>query len=388
MKKAERPAADNSGNGNTGTLGGGTAAYRPTWARGKNGNGLSFDGSNDYVLISNATPIYSNTEPHTFFAWVKLNAYTVDYAWVLNNGGTTSGTSLIVSSIGKIGFFYAGGGAVKYSNTTLALNTLYYITAVYDGSGNISFYLNGVLDGTQSTGATTWTNIQDKANRNIGAWWNTAYVFNGLIDDVRIYNYARTPRQIAWDFNNGKPAGWWKLDEGTGTSVKDNGGLCQLLSSYCHNGTISGATWTTSGKFFNALSFLPASSPYVTIGSTGLSINSVSFWINPNSVTDSFIDLDGGTHKISVSAGAVSASGFATPTYYINGIATASPTITASGWQHIEVTTDTAFTASNMVLGKIDADYLDGVIDDVRVYSYVRTASDVLKDYGGSAVKF
>src|SRR5262245_51974823 len=41
---------DDSGNGNTGVLTNG-----PTWVAGKNGNAISFDGTNDYVSIPNSS---------------------------------------------------------------------------------------------------------------------------------------------------------------------------------------------------------------------------------------------------------------------------------------------------------------------------------------------
>src|SRR3989338_8998500 len=44
-------ATDASGTGNTGTLTGG-----PTWVTGKYGSAVSFDGTDDYVAVSDASP--------------------------------------------------------------------------------------------------------------------------------------------------------------------------------------------------------------------------------------------------------------------------------------------------------------------------------------------
>jgi hypothetical protein len=62
-----------------------------------------------------------------------------------------------------------------------------------------------------------------------------------MVDNFRIYNYARTPAQIAWDYNQGKPINHWTFDEGTGTTVHDEG-------PNLNNGTITGATWKNESE--------------------------------------------------------------------------------------------------------------------------------------------
>ena len=80
----------------------------------------------------------------------------------------------------------------------------------------LKVYLNGVLVGSD-------TNITDTPSTfsqslEIGKGY-TNEEFDGVIDQVRIYDYARTPAQIAWDYNRGKPVGHWKMDKGSGTTV-------------------------------------------------------------------------------------------------------------------------------------------------------------------------
>jgi len=55
-------------------------------------------------------------------------------------------------------------------------------------------------------------------------WSRTTAYFPGKIDHVRIYDYARTPAQIAWDYNRGAPVGWWKFDKGEGLTAYDSSG--------------------------------------------------------------------------------------------------------------------------------------------------------------------
>jgi hypothetical protein len=68
--------------------------------------------------------------------------------------------------------------------------------------------------------------------------------FNGIIDEFRIWNVARTDIEIQATMNqslNGNEpglVGYWKFDEGTGSTTAD-------LSSNGNDGTISGALWVS-----------------------------------------------------------------------------------------------------------------------------------------------
>src|SRR5262249_930850 len=72
-------AYDRSGQGNNGTLTNG-----PTRVGGKIGQGLSFDGRNDYVDL-NADPVGTNTV--TVCAWIYFNPFTdATYKSIVGNG--------------------------------------------------------------------------------------------------------------------------------------------------------------------------------------------------------------------------------------------------------------------------------------------------------------
>ena len=79
---------------------------------------------------------------------------------------------------------------------------------------------------------------------------NTA--FTGIIDDIHIYNYIRTPGQIIEDMNGGHPApgspvgssvAYWKFDEGYSTTAYDNSINANNLTT---------AVFTNNGKFGKA----------------------------------------------------------------------------------------------------------------------------------------
>ena len=118
----------------------------------------------------------------------------------------------------------------------------------------------------------------------------------------------------------------------------------------------------------SALSFDGASDS-VAAGNIGSDIKTVEFWVYPTSTTNYFVDLNGSAY-ISASAGTVTATGFTSPTIYVNGAV--SSTITANSWQHIAVTTTTAINASSTNVGKISTNYLAGYMDELRISNSVR----------------
>ena len=188
---------DISGNGIVGTLtnGGTGLTYNST-----NGGSIAFDGSNDYISLNTATA-YSNTDPHTYCAWIYTTNFGVSYKWIINNGSSNNGTSLITmnSSGFKVGFFHKGGASYQLSTGTLTLNTWNFITAVYSGADSLTFYINGASAGTTTTAPSTWTAVN--TSPRIGTWYNGSYPFQGNISNVQIYNRALSATDVLQNYN-------------------------------------------------------------------------------------------------------------------------------------------------------------------------------------------
>ena len=188
---------DISRNGIVGTLtnSGTGLTYNST-----NGGSIAFDGSNDYISLNTSTA-YSNTDPHTYCAWIYTTNFGVSYKWIINNGSSNNGTSLITmnSSGFKVGFFHKGGASYQLSTGTLTLNTWNFITAVYSGADSVTFYINGASAGTTTTAPSTWTAVN--TSPRIGTWYNGSYPFQGNISNVQIYNRALSATDILQNYN-------------------------------------------------------------------------------------------------------------------------------------------------------------------------------------------
>jgi Concanavalin A-like lectin/glucanases superfamily/Bacterial Ig domain len=190
--------SDSSGNNLTGTISG------ATWTTsGVYGGALSFNGSTSYVDLGNPSALRL-TGSMTLEAWVKAAANPADdgqiiaksngHGWQLktspDTGAETFGT--LVSST-------SGTDTQRYSKTVRSLNTWYHVASVYDAaSKTLNTYVNGVLDSGTLKGAVPASQLDSSVNVNIGRRTNGFY-FNGVIDEVRIYNRDLSQAEIQMD---------------------------------------------------------------------------------------------------------------------------------------------------------------------------------------------
>ena len=218
-------------------------------AIGKYGNAGDFDGSNDYVYLGSPSTLNLSGEM-SIFAWIKPDNLTADQD-IIGQCSTGAGGQFeldlgIGANDNKINVWW-GNTAIDNSTTNLTTGQWYHVGWVRTGSsGNWTsgIYINGALDKT-TTGIAT--NAGSQLATAIGRCgdYTVSNWFNGVIDEVKIYNYARTPAQIAYDFNRGGPIGWWKMDDCTGTNVNDLSLNADLGSA--KDGTWSGTTAPNTG---------------------------------------------------------------------------------------------------------------------------------------------
>ena len=254
-------AKDKSGNGNNGTLTNG-----PTWVtNGKVGNAVSFDGSDDHINIPYSSVFDLGTNNFSIGAWIKTDKPTEDRS-IIEWGGWNSNGFLLRLNEPNNSYpvtIYLGG--VRYSwNYSFSSNVFYYLSIVRTSSTTVNAYVNGINLGSQTipSGATITsgggaTKIGQLTSGSGSANWS------GLIDEVKIYSYARTPAQVAWDYNRGAPVGWWRMDDGQGSTARD-------YSGNGNHGTLTNmdpATDWVAGKNNGALDF-DGSNDYVNVGSS------------------------------------------------------------------------------------------------------------------------
>ncbi len=264
-EKTGQTVADVSGNSSNGTLGadGSVATDDPVWANGKYGGSLNFDGSNDFVNISDpASGILDITGQISISAWIKYTSGT--YRAIVSKGAGSCSTNcpfdFYVSNTGNL-TLVRSGAVVWYgvnSTTTVPAGQWVHVAATADGQF-IRTYINGIEQPGATIAGSQVSYITPTANASavrIGLRADSVTKMLGQIDDLRIYNYTRNNSQIIEDMNAGHPAPGspvgsavtqWKFDEGYGTTANDS-------TPNDNDLTLSSATsaWTNSGRFGKA----------------------------------------------------------------------------------------------------------------------------------------
>ena len=185
---------------NNGTLVGGAS-----FAAGEVGQAFSCDGASSYVSIPDSPSLDAFTTSITIELWLKSNELTDNSDW---EGIVTKGNSswrLQATSGANPVYFGADGLSPNgdlYGSRNVNDGQWHHVAAVYDGT-NIFLYVDGTLDVSQpATGTIAQNNSPACIGANAQAFVlscgciEPGYFFNGLIDEVSIYNRALTVSEI------------------------------------------------------------------------------------------------------------------------------------------------------------------------------------------------
>jgi hypothetical protein len=185
--------ADSAGN-HAGTLLG-----NPTWTQGIAGGALQFDGQGDGVDLA-AGPDFDITGRITVAAWIKVAAFDVAWQAIVSKGDTAWRLS---RDQGNNVHFACTGLWPEWARGSANVNDgqWHHVAGTYDGS-ELRLYVDGKLDASAKTQGTINVNaypvyIGENSEHPGRAW-------HGLIDDVRLYNYALSDAEIK-ALGNAKP---------------------------------------------------------------------------------------------------------------------------------------------------------------------------------------
>jgi hypothetical protein len=183
--------ADASGKGNTGTA---TAA---TWAAGKYGQALSFNGTSAWVTVPDANTL-DLTNGMTVEAWVRPSSVSGWRTVLMKEFGADLSYAIMGSGgSGPAAFIHTSSGANAPAAANLPLNVWSHVAATYDGS-TLRMYVNGVQVATNPTAGNLRVGT---GPLRIGGNSGSGEYFSGLIDEVRVYSKALTAAQVTTDMN-------------------------------------------------------------------------------------------------------------------------------------------------------------------------------------------
>jgi|GEM_PF-3084303 len=281
--------ADDSGNGNTATLGATSSVgtddpnlvspslsavsnsvtnvtatgFTPTTDKGE---GLTFNGTTAYVNVPDASSLHVSTAV-TMSGWFNPATSfpspdgTSHFQNIMSRAiaGTASQQVYTLDWTGtnatSIFRFLVGDGtnqvATSYTVGALTPGTWYFLTATWTPTSQ-ALYVNGSLKASGTS--TTISSIQAAGGTalRLGGYdfGSTPVQFlAGTLDDIRLYNAALSPNSVVALYNGGRGwvggrdvnlAGEWEFNEGTGTTTAD-------ASGNGNTGTLtSGPTWATT----------------------------------------------------------------------------------------------------------------------------------------------
>ena len=197
-------AADSTVNANDGTMTGTTSVSGPFT------NAFEFDGTGDYVSVAHDADL-NITGDITVSAWIYPHTFGSGYDEnrIMFKGAGTHGDNLFTLDMDDSNITFnlhensgpantaAGCDATDEEcargATTLSANTWYHVVGTYDGA-TARIYVNGTLDGSNDFVSTGTGNTDPLM---IGGRDNNTDMFDGAIDDVRLYDRALSDSEIS-----------------------------------------------------------------------------------------------------------------------------------------------------------------------------------------------
>ena len=397
-----------------------------------------FNGTSQCLKTTSA--INLGTNKVTLSAWVNITGYTnsnfaalAQFAvtnWFLDNNSFSS----TPDEAGTWGVWAAGNGTRNGGKFTRPSAGVHYVVFTYDTTLGAALNVNAYVDGVAQT--ITQTFSDNTASANFGnyivhlmaqsdetVFWPATY-----LDEVRLSSSIRSADWITAEYNNQNSPGTfitmgsescatptptptatpapglvaaYGFNEGSGTVVND-------ASGNGNNGTINGATWTTSGKYGNALNF-NGTNALVTINNaaslqltTGMTLEA---WVYPTVTGPWWGDVIYKGNDNYYLEGTSNPSGFPAmggtlpnaPPLYGTGV------LALNTWTHLAATYDgatmrlyvngvqvasraqtgTIVTSTNpLQIGgdSIYGQYFTGRIDEVRIYNRALSAAQIQSD--------
>lgn len=203
------------------------------------GSSLFFDGVDDFVNCGNDNSLQISGHQLTLEAWInpaefKSNSYEgVIISKVSFILGQNNGYTLACGDNGTV-YFSIGDGILNEVTTsagTISIDQWNHVAGIFDGNA-LKIYINGQLAGENVIGNTA---IGNAASYNLRLGSSSFYnnrSYAGLIDEVRIWNVARSQSEILNSMNSqinkdiysdGSLGlkGYWQFNENSGQTTED-----------------------------------------------------------------------------------------------------------------------------------------------------------------------
>ncbi|MGA1863993.1 MAG: PilC/PilY family type IV pilus protein [bacterium] len=185
-------------NSNTGQGGGGFPGYVPIEAPGKIFSAAGFLGD-DFIIVPNSSSLQLS-KAITLSGWIKPTTFGTsgDMTAILRKGELSSNYFLMLNEKNPQFALTGGDSCSIIGATSLLANTWYYIAGTWESGGTPILYVNGSPD---EKGSFTGPIKIDTSPLYMGGI-KGAVNLNGILDEIRISNIARSAGWIMTEYNN------------------------------------------------------------------------------------------------------------------------------------------------------------------------------------------
>jgi len=301
-------AEDYSSNDNTGDVNGGL-----TWTDGIRGVALDLDGRNDYVQADSPTV---PTDDFTYSAWLNLDD-TSDETYFMHSAGSGGNELAMRVNSGNVDVFTNGSRRVTSAQTVPA-NEWTHVT-VTRNSGTIKIHVNGNEDSNTGSDSGSLSirscpliigaDVDSGCSGDLGNWTD------GTVDDMRVYDYAMSARDVQSLYQAGETTVNRALHEKLsddmvamlsfdGTTVQD--GVANDMSSATGQFRVVGEAETFSSKAdggWSTINFRETYTSPVVVGSNNSSDSENAVIVEANNVSSNSADVRACKIKSDMSGG-------------------------------------------------------------------------------------
>ena len=164
------------------------------------GQAFSFNGSNQYVRVPANANLPHGSAARTVSMWVytRSTSWVPDQNTIFQSGvaGTTHGSfSLDMDNYPNMQFYTWNDDIVF--NSGAALEGWIHIAMVYDGGTGTAVYVNGLPKSSKTLSGPLNTAVADLQIGAINYPGVLTSFFDGLVDEVQVYNRALSASEVA-----------------------------------------------------------------------------------------------------------------------------------------------------------------------------------------------
>jgi Ca2+-binding RTX toxin-like protein len=226
------------------------------------GSALDFNGVNQSVTVNQDLSPQADLGTMTLSAWVNVHAINTDANgqarepiiakgfFPTTTGGPGWEYALYIQDNLQVGISIwqnSGSGHIEITGGSLSLNAWHHVAGTYDRNGSTNLYLDGVLVATAQASQYVGSEGNGTFPIMIGARQDGQFL-DATIDDVRIWDQARSQQQIQAEMNGQLPGVqphlilYLPFNEGSGTTTTSLvGGYVGTLG----DGTNNKPAWVT-----------------------------------------------------------------------------------------------------------------------------------------------